>query len=85
MRELANALRSGSHEGNLMLIETVAAQVVALAAYRATKFGSLEEIKAAVDEIAGSPFVNPLPYTLGSAPSDVLTKAAHRVAQLVGL
>jgi hypothetical protein len=48
MRDLAEFVRDGRPEGNYILVELLAAQVVAKAAYEGTRFKSLDEIRGAV-------------------------------------
>jgi hypothetical protein len=71
-------------KSNFALVEILAAQVVAKAAYDGERLTSLVEIKAAVDQVAGYPMLNRV-----SGPSrpksDVGTEAAYRVADLIGL
>jgi hypothetical protein len=89
MRTIAEFVKDGDKEGkpegNYILVELLAAQVVAKAAYDGTQFKSLDEIKRAVFEVAGYPMLNRLSGPSTRPQSDVGTEAAYRVAQLVGL
>jgi hypothetical protein len=67
------------------LVELLAAQVVAKAAYGETRFKSLNEIGRAVSEVAGYPMHNRISGPLTRPNSDVATEAAYRVASLIGL
>jgi hypothetical protein len=89
MREIAEFVRDGDRdgrpEGNYILVELLAAQVVAKAAYEGTRFKSLDEIRLAVLEVAGYPMHNRISGPPTRANSDVGTEAAYRVASLIGL
>lgn len=80
-----NGDREGKPEGNYILVELIAAQVVAKAAYDGIRFNSLDDIKRAIFEIAGYPMHNRISGPPTRPQSDVDTEAAYRVAQLVGL
>ena len=74
-----------SRRGNYILVELIAAQVVAKAAYDGTRFNSLSEIKGAIRKVAGYPVHNRISGSLARPQSDVDTEAAYRVADLIGL
>jgi hypothetical protein len=88
MRDIAEFVRHGDSEGrpegNYILLELLAAQVVAKAAYQGTRFKSLNEIRLAVREVAGYPMHNRISGPPTRANSDVDTEAAYRVASLIG-
>jgi hypothetical protein len=77
--------REGKREGNYILLQLIAAQVVARAAYEGKQFRTIEEIGEAVNEIAGYPIRNKISGPPTRPDSDVLTKASYPVAWLVGL
>jgi hypothetical protein len=86
---LSRLVRDGEeHEkpkGNYILVELVAAQVVAKAAYDGVRFRSLSEIKAAVLNVAGYPMHNRISVSLTGLDTNVDIEAAYRVAWLTGL
>jgi hypothetical protein len=89
MRELARLAfegdKDGRTEGTYILLQLLAAQVVAKAAYDRIQFTSLHEIKQAVWKVAGYPIDNPIEGSATRRESTVQTEAAYRVAALVGL
>ena len=85
MRDIAESVRDGRPEGNYILVELLAAQVVAKAAYEGTRFKSLDEIRGAIFEVAGYPMHNRISGPPTRPNSTVDTEAAYRVASLIGL
>ena len=84
MRELA-AWADGDHRKNHALVQLLAGQVVARAAYTGQRFQTLDEIKRAVFEVAGYPMLNPMEGGILRPESNVGDEAAYRVASLIGL
>ena len=89
MRDIAEFVRNGDREGkpegNYILVELLAAQVLAKAAYNGTRFKGLDEIRQAIFDVAGHPMHNRISGPLTRPESDVGTEAAYRVAQLIGI
>ena len=89
MRDIAEFIRSGDNDwkllGNAMLVQLLAAQVVAKAAYDGTRFNNLGEIRNAVFKIAGYPMRNRISGPPIRPNSDVDTETAYRVAELIEL
>ena len=72
MRDIAEFVRNGDREGkpegNYILVELLAAQVLAKAAYNGTRFTGLDEIRQAIFDVAGHPMHNRIsgPLTLNT-------------------
>jgi hypothetical protein len=89
MRDIAEFVRHGDDRtqvlGNAMLIQMLAAQVVARAAYDGVRFANLNAIRHAVFEVAGYVMPNRVSGPPGRLSSTVDEEAAYRVAELVRL
>ena len=85
MRSPESGVRDGRPEDNYILVELLAAQVVAKAAYEGTRFKNLDEIRDAVFQVAGYSMHNRISRTPTRPNSTVDTEAAYRVASLIGL
>ena len=77
--------KKGRPEGNLILAELLAARVIARAAYRGLRFTSLDQIRAAVRDVAGYPMQNRISGRGSRGESTVETEAVYRVSELIGL
>ena len=85
MRLLADMLKDTTPQNSVMLVELLAAQVVAVAAYKGRRFSTLAEIETAVFEVAGYPMLNRMSPIGGTIEPNVGTEAAKRIADLVGV
>jgi hypothetical protein len=68
-----------------LLVEVLAAQTVALAAYEGRKFADVQDIRGAVLRTAGYPMLNPIGGGPPQASKNVEAEAARRVAEMVGV
>ena len=82
MRLLADLIKDKGSEWNEALVEMLAAQVVAVAAYNGERLNDMDIIKRYIYKVAGYPMLN----TFSQDARDNVDRAtAKRVAALVGV
>lgn len=85
MDALISASRGGDYAQNEALIEALATQALARAAYKGERFHDLPGISRAVAEIAPTAGTFLLSGSAARPRTSLATEAAHRIASLIGL